>query len=87
MLVFLQSSLVDVYTIRKSYANLHTLDDLDRSGLMIYVRHKGLIVDVFGEEQPGTPIGGQILTFNRSCSLRMVAFSRKPSKEVGGYGK
>ena len=46
-----------MYTIPKSYTNLDTLEDFDKSGIPIAVRHWGLIVDVFGNEEPGSPIG------------------------------
>lgn len=48
---------MDVYTIPKSYPNVDTLTDLDQSNVPIAVRHAGLIVDIFGDELPGTPLG------------------------------
>lgn len=53
----LQGSLYDVYTTPKSYANIETLNEMDGSGIKIHVVHHGLIVDVFGEEAPGSDLG------------------------------
>lgn len=53
----LQGSLYDVYTHPKFYANLNTLKDVDEAGIPISVTHLGLIVDVFGDELPGTHLG------------------------------
>lgn len=52
-----QGSLYDVYTNPKSYADIDTLGDMDRSGIPIAVVHPGLIVDVFGDEKPGSHLG------------------------------
>lgn len=41
----------------KSYANIDTLADLDESGIRIAVLYAGLIVDIFGEEPPGSHLG------------------------------
>lgn len=57
--MFIKGSLVDVYTTPTSYPNIDTLETLDKSGIPIGVRHQGLIVDLFGSEQPGTPLGKQ----------------------------
>lgn len=56
-MVLPQGSLYDVYTNPKSYANIDSLADLDESGLPIVIVHLGLIVDVFGDEQPGSHLG------------------------------
>lgn len=48
---------MDVYTIPKTYANIDTLEALDESNIRIAVEHEGLIVDVFGDEMPGSTIG------------------------------
>lgn len=47
----------DVYTTPKSYANIETLNEMDESGIKIHVVHHGLIVDVFGDEPPGSDLG------------------------------
>lgn len=53
----LQGSLVGVYTTPSSYHDIDTLKELDESGISIAVRHQGLIVDIFGDAQPGSPLG------------------------------
>lgn len=55
--LFFQGSLYGVYATPKSYANIETLSELDESGLRISVVHAGLIVDVFGDEAPGSDLG------------------------------
>lgn len=55
--IVVQGSLYDVYTNPKSYADIDTLGDMDRSGIPIAVVHPGLIVDVFGDEKPGSHLG------------------------------
>jgi hypothetical protein len=55
-----QGSLVEKLSTPASYPNIDTLEQLDSSGMWIAVRHQGLIVDLFGDEQPGTPLGGWI---------------------------
>jgi hypothetical protein len=54
---FFQGSLVEKLSTPASYPNIDTLEQLDNSGLWIAVRHQGLIVDLFGDEKPGSPLG------------------------------
>lgn len=46
-----------MYTNPKSYANIANLAEMDSSGIPIVVTHLGLIVDVFGDEEPGSYLG------------------------------
>ena len=46
-----------MYTHPKFYATLNSLKDVDEAGIPITVVHLGLIVDVFGDELPGSHLG------------------------------
>ena len=71
---------MDIYTIRSSYTNIDTLEELDASRLPIVVRHQGLINDVFGTENENTILG------HLKERLR-VSKSTNTNKEITEKGK
>lgn len=76
-----QGSLYDVYTNPKSYANIDSLADLDGTGIPIVVVHLGLIVDVFGDEPPGSHLG------NLRAKLQPQAMDDSLMERIAGSGK
>jgi hypothetical protein len=79
--------LYDIFTTPKSYPNIDTLDDLYKSGLEIYVRHAGLLDDIFGDEPTGTTLGDLKthrlkLTNDSDLNARIVAYGN-----VAGLGR
>lgn len=79
-----QGSLYDVYTNPKTYANIDTLGELDRSGIIIAVLHQGLIVDVFGDERPGSHLGNlRLKLYPTTLEDDLMARIARTGKEAG----
>lgn len=48
---------MDIYTTPREYPSIDTLEQLDKSGMLIILEHTGLQTDVFGTEAPGSILG------------------------------